>query len=254
VSTEIELQIMIAAPRELVFRYFTDPGRVAAWLGPGSVIGDREGGEVRVCYAHGDVALGRVEKLVAPERIEFTWGYEESRHGLAPGQSRVTVRLETVGDGTRVTLRHGGLEAGQLPGQKAGWRYLLSRLSGLVLDDAMGEVLPTTLQAYFQAWNESDAAQRAALLETSCAADVSFRDAMSFVHGRSELNELIGVAQSMSRGIRLEWNSASQHCKGAVLFGWRMVGPDGTEVAHGVNAGELNGAGRFRTVVGFWQP
>jgi uncharacterized protein YndB with AHSA1/START domain len=253
VSTEVEVQITIAAPRELVFRYFTDPARVSAWLGPDSRIADQAGGALQVRYAHGDVALGTVERLEPPARIEFTWGYQDGRHGLAPGQSRVIVLLEAEGEGTRVVLRHVGLQGEQLPGQKAGWRYLLSRLSGLVLDEAMRDVLPVTVQAYFQAWNETNPAHRSQLLEQCCTEDVSFRDAMSFVCGRSELHDLIGVAQAISSGAKLMADGVPLHCKGAVLFGWRMFGQDGAQIAQGENAGELKGAGRLRSVVGYWQ-
>ncbi len=253
-TDEVEVQITIAAPPEAVFRYFTDPARLASWLGPESAIAAREGGEVIVRYPHGDVARGRVERLEAPTRIEFTWGYEEGKHGLAPGASRVSVQLEAVEQGTRVTLRHSGLlTAEQQTGQKAGWGYQLSRLSGLVTDEVLGSRVPSLTASYFQAWNEPDAALRGALLERCCAEDASFRDAMTAVQGRNELNQRIGVALMLSNGARLEAEGVPRHCKGAVLFGWRIVGPDGSQQARGVNFGELTAAGRFSTVVGFWQ-
>jgi uncharacterized protein YndB with AHSA1/START domain len=246
------LEITIAAPRELVFRYFTDPERIRAWLGENSRMDAHIGGEVLVRYPHGDVALGKVERVEAPGLIEFSWGYEDGRHGLAPGASRVQVRLEPEGENTRVTLRHSGLDAALQDGQKAGWRYQLSRLTGLVLDEALGGTAPHIVATYFRAWNEPDGARRAELLEQCCTADASFRDAMSFVQGREELSELIGVAQIAGQGARLEPDGTLQHCKGVVTFGWKIVGPSDWLLARGVNFGELTATGKLRNIVGFW--
>ncbi|MGH7467320.1 MAG: SRPBCC family protein [Longimicrobiales bacterium] len=251
---EVTVEMTIAAPRELVFLYFTDPTRIRAWLGEGSTLDARIGGPVMVRYPQGEVAVGKVERVEAPNLIEFSWGYQDDSHGLAPGASRVTIELKADGEGTRVRLRHSGLDAAQQEGQGAGWRYQLSRLTGLVLDETLGANAPRIVDTYFRAWNEPDAARRAELLEQCCAADASFRDAMSIVQGRTELSDLIGVAHAISQGARLEPEGALQHCKGAVTFGWKIVGPSDWLMARGVNFGELTAAGKLRNIVGFWHP
>ena len=47
---------MIAARPETIFRYFTDPGRFARWMGQGSVLDPRPGGRLRVGCPTGQVA------------------------------------------------------------------------------------------------------------------------------------------------------------------------------------------------------
>src|SRR5204863_2686538 len=74
-TSEIVRTIEIAAPRELVFRYFTDSERFARWWGRGSSVDPRPGGAVRICYPCGQVAPGQFEELAAPERVGFSFGH-----------------------------------------------------------------------------------------------------------------------------------------------------------------------------------
>ena len=106
----VERTLVIQAPRNVVFRYFTDSAYWAAWWGAGSTIDARAGGRMLIRYPNGVQVLGEVTEIVEPERIAFTYGYESGKP-IPPGSSLVTIRLEAVEDGTRLHLTHAFAEA-----------------------------------------------------------------------------------------------------------------------------------------------
>ena len=57
--------LTIRAPRSVVFRYFTDSRRFAAWWGEGSTIDGRVGGAVRIQYPNDIIAAGEVTAMEA---------------------------------------------------------------------------------------------------------------------------------------------------------------------------------------------
>src|SRR5206468_989009 len=97
--------ITIEADRATVFRFFTDPERWAKWWGTGSTIDARPGGALVIRYPDGTEARGDVVEVAPPERIVFTYGYASGKP-IAAGSSRVTIRLETKGAGTRLIFKH----------------------------------------------------------------------------------------------------------------------------------------------------
>src|SRR6185503_3425465 len=101
----VERTLDIQAPRDIVFRYFTDSAHWAAWWGAGSTIDARAGGRVLIRYPNGVQVLGEVIEAVEPERIIFTYGYESGKP-IPPGSSQVTIQLKTVESGTRLHLTH----------------------------------------------------------------------------------------------------------------------------------------------------
>ena len=95
----LDRTILIRASPEIVFRYFTDSARWAAWWGAGSFIEARPGGEMRIRYPDGSEAVGTVLEVAPVERIVFTYGYATGQM-IPPGGSRVTIRLDPDTDGT----------------------------------------------------------------------------------------------------------------------------------------------------------
>jgi uncharacterized protein YndB with AHSA1/START domain len=65
----------------MVFRYFTDADRWAAWWGQGSTIDARPGGRVFVRYPNGVEAAGEVVAVDPPAKITFTYGYLKDAPG-----------------------------------------------------------------------------------------------------------------------------------------------------------------------------
>jgi uncharacterized protein YndB with AHSA1/START domain len=117
-QAEFSLTRVFAAPRDLVFRIWTDPKYVALWWGidgatnPVCQLDVRPGGRWRIdmrtaggtVYPNGGVYLEVAENT----RLVFTDVSDPGSpawKGRPPGDRLHTVTFEDDGDGTRVTLR-----------------------------------------------------------------------------------------------------------------------------------------------------
>lgn len=127
-------EVRIAAPPDIVARYFTDPAKIATWMASRAEVDPRPRGRVRLEFDRPDgtvdVVLGEFVEITA-RRIVFTWGFEGGTI-LPPGGSRVEVTLEPDGTGTRVRLVHVGLPLDQRETHAGGWTYFLQRLEASV--------------------------------------------------------------------------------------------------------------------------
>ena len=125
----VDREVIIAAPRELVWACWTDPERLVRWMGKHASIDLRPGGAIRIEYANGAVMVGEVLELNPPARLVFSWGWEDPAEVVRPGGSRVEVDLEARPDGgTRVRVLHLGLPAAEATAHGEGWDYFLGRL------------------------------------------------------------------------------------------------------------------------------
>src|SRR3954462_5276955 len=91
----LDRSLTIQAPRETVFRFFTDSARWAAWWGAGSTIDARPGGQVRILHPGGAEVIGEILTVEPPDRLVFTYGYA-SGNPIPPGASTVTIELMRV--------------------------------------------------------------------------------------------------------------------------------------------------------------
>ena len=139
---ELVITRVFPAPRETVFRAWTQAEHFAAWWGPhGSTLtvrrlDARPGGAMH--YRHRfddypDVWVGGIyREVVAPERISFsTWfsdaaGNRVERPGY-PAEMTITLTLDEHPEGTLLTARHAGLPADH--GEVQGWTESLDRLA-----------------------------------------------------------------------------------------------------------------------------
>src|SRR6187399_1155616 len=135
---QLDRTITIGAPPATVFRYFTDPARWAAWWGAGSTIDPRPGGRVYIRLPGAVEVVGEVIELTAPSHIVFTYGFLSGKP-VAPGESRVTIRLESSARGTRLHLVHEFADAGARDEHVQGWRYQLSLFANVVADEIHSE-------------------------------------------------------------------------------------------------------------------
>ena len=124
----IEREIRIAAPPETVFAFWTDPDRIARWMGRTVTFDARRGGAFRLDYNGSDIASGEVLELDPPHRLVLSWGWEAAGDPTPPGSSRVEVTLTEDGGGTLLRLRHSGLAAEAVEGHAAGWDQFLPGL------------------------------------------------------------------------------------------------------------------------------
>jgi uncharacterized protein YndB with AHSA1/START domain len=248
----LERELVIRAERATVFAFLTDSERFARWWGVGSSIEARVGGAVRIVYPGGVVAEGSVLELEAPGRIVFSYGYA-SGQPVPSGSTRVTLRFDEVAGGTRVRLTHDFADASVRDAHVDGWRYQLALFAGVACAEQHSR-LAARCDEWFAAWNETDTAARARLLEQCASAAVEFRDAYGCVVGREELGLHIAAVQRHMAGMRIEREGTPREVQGTALVDWRVPGPGGTVAARGTNALELAPDGRLARVTGFRAP
>ena len=143
---EIELVRVFDAPRELVFRAWTDPQHLARWWGPEHFtnpvceVDARVGGTLRIVMRAPDgndyPMRGVFKEVVRPERLVFTnIAVDEEDQPILEGLTTVTFTEQ--GEKTKLTLRTRGtavrpLAAQYLQGMEMGWSQSLTKLAALL--------------------------------------------------------------------------------------------------------------------------
>lgn len=107
------------------------------------------------------------------------------------------------------------------------------------------------LEHYLAAWNETDAARRAALLAQCWAKDGVYSDPTVEVKGAAALSAMIGKVQQQYPGARLERTSRLDAHHDVLRFGWRMVLADGKALPEGVDFVHIVD-GRIARIAGFF--
>jgi uncharacterized protein YndB with AHSA1/START domain len=240
----------IRAQRPTVFRFFTDAVRWAAWWGAGSTIDPRVGGAVFIRYPEGTEAAGAVVEIAPPERFVFSFGFVKGTP-IAVGGSLVTIRLEDRGRVTRVHLSHAFADAGLRDAFVQGWRYQLSLFANTVANDIHGDA-KTTVDRWFAAWSDQDAAARDTSLKALAADAIRMGDRFSAIQGIDDLIAHVAAARHFMPGVRMERDGDVRQCQGLVLADWIARSADGTQIATGTNVFALDGDGKIESVTGFW--
>jgi uncharacterized protein YndB with AHSA1/START domain len=137
---EVLITRIFAAPRELVFKSWSDPEHRAKWFGPkgftATIIEDdvRTGGAYHYRMRGPNFEQdwrGVYRDVVVPERLVFTWP-RTARHPEVT-DTIVTVTFEDLGGKTRLTLHHGTFETiGQRDDHNEGWNSALDCLEEFV--------------------------------------------------------------------------------------------------------------------------
>ena len=134
-TAELELKRVIAAPREDVFRAWTEADALSARFGPKGVaaritkLDPRPGGRYR-CEMNEDGTYGVAGQFseVAPsQRLVFTWTWENGH--FADIETEVEITLADVPGGTELTLVHRRLSGDEAREKHAqGWNGSLDCL------------------------------------------------------------------------------------------------------------------------------
>lgn len=126
----LRLRRTFQAPRDAVFRAFTDPDQIKAWFGPRgyAVIIDRyearPGGAYRLCMTAPDGSAhwlhGSFVTVEPPERLSFTWIWEQG--DMAERETLVTIGFRSSGAATEIDLEHSRLPSeGSREAHAKGW-------------------------------------------------------------------------------------------------------------------------------------
>ena len=109
----------------------------------------------------------------------------------------------------------------------------------------------TTVDTYFDMWNETDPAKRAELIEQAWASEGRYVDPVLEADGHDALSEMVAGVHAQFPGQRFERTSGIDVHHNLVRFAWQLAGPDGVTVA-GIDVGELATDGRLRRITGFF--
>jgi uncharacterized protein YndB with AHSA1/START domain len=236
---ELILSRIIDAPRELVFRMWTDPAHLAKWWGPQGFtnpvceIDARPGGALRIVMRAPDGTdypmAGVFREIVAPERLVFTnCALDQDGNVLLDGLTVVTFAEE--GGKTKLTVQTHAVAvvpaaARYLDGMKAGWEQTLDGLEAQARDTASRELVVTRVfdaprEVVFAAW--SDATQAAqwwgpqGFTTISCEMDVrpggAYRACMRSPEGTRHCRR--GVYREVVRPERLVFTLAWEDADG----------------------------------------
>jgi uncharacterized protein YndB with AHSA1/START domain len=139
-TKDLVIERIFDAPRELVWRAWTEPEHFMRWWGPKDFtspecqIDLRVGGKYLFCMQWPDGrknwTTGTYEEIIPLEKIVFSDHFADedgnivpaTHYGLSedfPTRTLVTVTFEDLGGKTRMTLTHAGMLAGEM-GEMAG--------------------------------------------------------------------------------------------------------------------------------------
>lgn len=111
-DTVLHLTRTFDAPRDRVFRAWTDPDRLSKWWGPQThscpvaELDVRAGGKWRTCMLGEDGierwVRGVYREVEAPERLVFTWAWETD--GVPGDETLVTIEFRDNAGGTEMNF------------------------------------------------------------------------------------------------------------------------------------------------------
>jgi len=149
--TELILTRTFDAPRELVWKAWTEPERFTRWWGPKGFtapvirIDLRVGGTYLNCMrspgGQDYWSTGVYREIVPMERLVLTDSFADEKGNVVPAshygmtgewplELLVTVSFEEIGGKTKITLRHVGIPPGKISEDtKAGWNESFDKLT-----------------------------------------------------------------------------------------------------------------------------
>lgn len=124
-NIKLKLERLIKAPRERVFKAWTDPEQIKQWFVPCGKVGEvttpsaksdaRVGGKYRIQTRKADgeyfTAAGTYREVKPPEKLVFTWAWEKDGSGsdygeLEPDETLVTIEFLAKGKDTLLVFTH----------------------------------------------------------------------------------------------------------------------------------------------------
>ncbi|MEK6697410.1 MAG: SRPBCC domain-containing protein, partial [Nitrospirota bacterium] len=151
VERELVITRIFDAPRNLVWKAWTEPERLMRWWGPKnftspfSTIDLRAGGgylnSMRSPEGQDFWTTGVYREIVPMERIVYTDSFADDKGNVVPAshygmrgywplELLVTVTFEEDGGRTKMTLRHAGIPAGRMSElTEAGWKESFDKLA-----------------------------------------------------------------------------------------------------------------------------
>lgn len=122
--------------------------------------------------------------------------------------------------------------------------------------EAPADTVKASLQNYFKAWNESDAAKRSELLKTAWSEQGVYTDPSAHVEGRDALVKHIGqtISSPQFNGASLAPGSEVDIHHKVFRFEWKLNDASGNSLISGMDYGEFDEKGQITKIIGFFGP
>ncbi|QWF77490.1 SRPBCC family protein [Amycolatopsis sp. CA-230715] len=138
---ELTLTRIFDAPRDLVFRAWTEPELFLGWIGPEGCTGDTAdfdvvpGGAWRATMLDQDGGkhgmYGQYTEIAAPERLAFTFVWDDEEAHL--DRSRITLTFTDLDGKTEMTFHQTGFtSATQRDDHGVGWTEAFDKIAPLL--------------------------------------------------------------------------------------------------------------------------
>jgi len=159
-DTEVLITRVFNAPRELVFRAWSEPEQLARWFAPQGctirflefdfAVGGSFRSEMDTPAGTGCQTVGVYNEIVAPERIVYTWYFCDDEGNIVdatpsfldpewPSVNTVTISLEEADGKTTMTLHQNVSETlARRTGAYPSWLQMFERLDAEVLQVDQG--------------------------------------------------------------------------------------------------------------------
>ena len=136
---ELTITRTFDAPRDLVYRLFTEPEHLMHWMGPRGFtpmhftqdarVGGKWRGMLRPDDGGKDLWQGGVFREISPpHRVSYTFAWDEDDNGNPGNETLVTLEFADLGDKTRLTFHQTGFTSdGQRDGHRGGWNSSFDR-------------------------------------------------------------------------------------------------------------------------------
>ncbi len=129
-SAPVTKEIIIHAPREIVYGYLTQADKIVQWMGFDAEVEPKRGGIFRLSPNRVDVVRGEYVETTPHSKVAFSWGFEGEGHELPAGSTLVEISLEEVPTGTRLSLTHSGIADPEWrEDHSVGWDHYLPRIA-----------------------------------------------------------------------------------------------------------------------------
>lgn len=110
----------------------------------------------------------------------------------------------------------------------------------------------TVVERYLAIWNETDRAQRRALITQTWSDDATYLDPMMAGDGPDGIDAMIAAVQQQAPGLKFRQTGVADSHHDHVRFSWELVGPASDEPVYaGTDFATLAADGRLQTVIGF---
>ena len=150
-ATSLTITRTLGAPRDIVFRAWTEPERLSQWWGAGpgfttpiAEVDLRVGGKYRLGMQAPDqeepyIVGGTYREIRPPEKLVYTWVWEqhdsEGAPAFVPGETLGTVEFNGIGGKTELVLTHEFFSDAHMRDEhNQGWEGVLNQLAALLED------------------------------------------------------------------------------------------------------------------------